>query len=203
MKNYTNSNPVFSRIIKTLEVSDPGHADNVNVTTKQLLDNTLVLKDQLDANIGTPANYDEQKPYSVGEFCLYDGAIYKCTTAIVAGEKWNADHWEAISIVGELEQILTNIKLLVDNLVPLDKPVYGFIVHEGTDKNPESRVEYIGANKGFTPMKMNMETHVMDYGSWKDWSWLKGVIIPRRQTGRLNPTFPTSSMRATRWWYIR
>lgn len=47
MKEYTNSSPVFSDAIQVLEEGDPGHADNVNVTTKQLLDNDLKLKDAI------------------------------------------------------------------------------------------------------------------------------------------------------------
>lgn len=43
MKDYTTSVPEFSDSIKILETTDPGHADNVNVTTIQLLQNTLVL----------------------------------------------------------------------------------------------------------------------------------------------------------------
>lgn len=42
MKNYTCENPEFSESIKILTTSDPGHADNVNVTTEQLLQNSLV-----------------------------------------------------------------------------------------------------------------------------------------------------------------
>lgn len=47
MKEYTNSSPVFSDTIQVLENGDPGHADNVNVTTEQLLDNDLRLKDAI------------------------------------------------------------------------------------------------------------------------------------------------------------
>lgn len=43
MKDYTTSAPEFSGSIKILETTDPGHADNVNITTIQLLQNTLVL----------------------------------------------------------------------------------------------------------------------------------------------------------------
>lgn len=53
MKNYTNANPVFSDTIKTLETTDNSHADNVNVTTKQLLDNDLVLKEQDNKSIAS------------------------------------------------------------------------------------------------------------------------------------------------------
>ena len=47
MKEYTNSSPVFSDAIQVLEEGDPGHADNVNVTTEQLLDNDLSLKNAI------------------------------------------------------------------------------------------------------------------------------------------------------------
>lgn len=47
MREYTNSSPVFSDAVQVLEEGDPGHADNVNVTTKQLLDNDLRLKDAI------------------------------------------------------------------------------------------------------------------------------------------------------------
>ena len=50
MKDYTNSSPVFSDTIQVLEEGDPGHADNVNVTTEQLLDNDLRLKDAICKN---------------------------------------------------------------------------------------------------------------------------------------------------------
>lgn len=45
------------------------------------------------------------------------------------------------------------------------KEVYGFIEHMAV-KNPAQRIEYIGANKDYTPMSMNMTTHEMNYGSW-------------------------------------
>lgn len=41
MKDYTNSNAGFSNKIKILETSDTNHADNINTTTRQLLDNTV------------------------------------------------------------------------------------------------------------------------------------------------------------------
>lgn len=43
MKDYTSADPVFSETIEIIEATDPGHADNVNVATKQLLQNTLAL----------------------------------------------------------------------------------------------------------------------------------------------------------------
>ena len=49
MKDYTSNTPVFSDKIRILEVTDTGHADNANCPVKQLLQNTLILKNIIDA----------------------------------------------------------------------------------------------------------------------------------------------------------
>lgn len=49
MKDYTSNTPVFSDKICILEVTDTGHADNANCPVKQLLQNTLILKNIIDA----------------------------------------------------------------------------------------------------------------------------------------------------------
>lgn len=72
-----------------------------------------------------------------------------------------------------LLDVKKNTDKLVRNLIPTDTPVYGMVIHEASDLNPATRVEYIGENKDYKPMSMNMETHAMDYGSWADWEWLK------------------------------
>ena len=50
MKEYTSNSQGFSDKIKILETSDPVHADNVNITTKQLLENDVFLKNALNKN---------------------------------------------------------------------------------------------------------------------------------------------------------
>ena len=49
MKDYTNNTPEFNRSITITEETDPGHADIINAAPKQLLENTLVLKSEIDA----------------------------------------------------------------------------------------------------------------------------------------------------------
>ena len=48
MKQYTSKSPTFSNSIMVTEVTDPAHADNINAAPKQLLANTLFLKEQLE-----------------------------------------------------------------------------------------------------------------------------------------------------------
>lgn len=48
MKDYTNSDPVFSKTLKIIETSDQVHADIVNEPLTQLLQNTLVLEEYIE-----------------------------------------------------------------------------------------------------------------------------------------------------------
>ncbi len=47
MKDYTNTAPVFSEIIRVTEPTDPGHADNINPAPMQLLQNTLANREYI------------------------------------------------------------------------------------------------------------------------------------------------------------
>ena len=42
--------------------------------------------------------------YAVGDYCIYENRLYRCTTAIaVGGETWDASHWEAVNVGDRLE----------------------------------------------------------------------------------------------------
>ena len=74
-----------------------------------------------------------------------------------------------------LDNVDKNVQRLADALISGEAAVYGMIIHED-DLNPATRVEYIGANKDFTPMSMDYGTHKMNYGGWADWGWLKANV---------------------------
>lgn len=46
------------------------------------------------------APYDPTTTYAVGEYCLYQDNVYRCTTAIETPEAWNAAHWTQVYAVG-------------------------------------------------------------------------------------------------------
>ena len=46
-----------------------------------------------------PAVYSNAQTYALNDFCIHDGGVYKCTTAISVAEEWNATHWTYISNV--------------------------------------------------------------------------------------------------------
>ena len=43
-------------------------------------------------------DYNSSAQYVVGEFCMYDGKLYKCTTNITTPEAWNAGHWTQVTV---------------------------------------------------------------------------------------------------------
>lgn len=45
MKDYKNDSPSFSESIPVTETTDSAHADNINAAPKQLLQNTVVLRE--------------------------------------------------------------------------------------------------------------------------------------------------------------
>ncbi len=60
----------------------------------------------------------------------------------------------------------------VYNILDID-PVYGFIEHNDI-LSPDSRIEYIGTNKDYTPFSRNQETGEMVLHSWADFPIIKG-----------------------------
>ena len=62
---------------------------------------------------------------------------------------------------------------IYDILVGYDDDVYGFIEHMSTLVTAE-RIEYIGRNKNYTPMSVNLSgDHLANYGDWHDFFFLR------------------------------
>ena len=72
------------------------------------------------------------------------------------------------------EKIYVADKETLDKVYNILAPeqIYGFIEHNAI-LAPGSRIEYIGANKNYTPLKVDLSTGVCNYGSWADFFFLK------------------------------
>ena len=42
--------------------------------------------------------YSASGTYAVGAIVLYNGDLYRCTTAITTAEAWNSSHWTAVTM---------------------------------------------------------------------------------------------------------
>lgn len=47
--------------------------------------------------------YSATGTYDVGDYCVKDGMVYKCNTAITTAEAWNASHWTEVKVMDEIE----------------------------------------------------------------------------------------------------
>ena len=59
--------------------------------------------------------YDNTATYAKGRYCIHNGGLYKCTTAINTAEEWNSAHWTATTVEAELASTnnsLTNLNLV-------------------------------------------------------------------------------------------
>lgn len=61
--------------------------------------------------------YDDTSTYAVGDLCIYNNALYKCTTAITTAEAWNASHWTATSIADEISELNTGKQDIIPDTV--------------------------------------------------------------------------------------
>ena len=87
--------------------------------------------DKIDAEAGREranfaAAYSASSGYAVGDLCLYQGVLYRCTTAISSsGEAWNASHWTQVSIAELLLSAIFMTKMSITNAnADLDNGIY-------------------------------------------------------------------------------
>ena len=47
--------------------------------------------------------YDSTATYALGDYCVYENLLYRCTTAITTAEAWTSGHWTQILVMGDLK----------------------------------------------------------------------------------------------------
>lgn len=71
--------------------------------------------DKIDAEAGRQrgnfaGTYSSTSGYAVGDYCIYQGNLYRCTTAIgSSGENWTAGHWTSVKVGTELKGLSDQI----------------------------------------------------------------------------------------------
>ena len=74
------------------------------------------------ANGAIAATYSSSSTYKVGDYCIHDGGLYRCTTAITTAEAWTSGHWTAAKIgpdVSDLKSALCGLASLATE-IPAD-----------------------------------------------------------------------------------
>ena len=62
--------------------------------------------------------YSTSSTYGVGDYCIYNSQLYRCTTAITTAEAWTAAHWTAAVLgddIGDLKSAVDELPYAVYN----------------------------------------------------------------------------------------
>lgn len=51
--------------------------------------------------------YSTSSTYAVGSYCLHDGKLYVCVSAVTTAGAWNSNKWEEVSITDVLNACVT------------------------------------------------------------------------------------------------
>ena len=94
--NENSANPVQNSVIKE-------NFDSINTSITNFSTNIASL-------------YDSTKTYRIGDLCMYDRVLYKCTTTIGTPEAWNPNHWSSpgsVSINDEINEATVGVDIYI------------------------------------------------------------------------------------------
>ena len=55
-----------------------------------------------NANANLADEYDNTQTYAVGDYVIYNGTLYKCTTAVAVAEDFDSTKWTAVLVTDEM-----------------------------------------------------------------------------------------------------
>lgn len=160
MKDYTVTGPIFHESLKIVEPTDPAHADNVNAGPQQIFENTIYLKQEAAMlkeliEAGGPTAFDREKGYKKGEYCTYEGKVYRALEDVPAGD-WDVAKWTLTNVYAEIAENEQNmyeaIKALEDSMEGMkqeieDAPKGGSTIR-GTTTEERLYLKKVYAKKG-------------------------------------------------------
>ena len=56
--------------------------------------------------------YSETKTYAVGDYCIYNNTLYKCTKAVSTAGPFTASSWKQTTVASEIDSLYTNLAAL-------------------------------------------------------------------------------------------
>ena len=107
-----------------------------------------VLKDLVESVLGQQADVYSKKTYAVGDYCIHENTLHKCSTAISSAEEWTAGHWTKTTIATELKSIVGSVATINSAITELNGKIGGSILH-GTLEISVGGTAYITFEKEF------------------------------------------------------
>ena len=93
--------------------------DEVNTELSSIADDLEQLQEDSNGYAASTSIVSEYSPsgiYAVGDYCMHDGTLYRCTTAISTAEAWNASHWTADNVKNIVDSLKGDVSDLKDDL---------------------------------------------------------------------------------------
>lgn len=62
--------------------------------------------------------YVNTRTYAVGEYCVYEKQLYKCTTAVTSAEDFDSDKWTLTNVKTELTELNSSLAISAGTITP-------------------------------------------------------------------------------------
>lgn len=69
---------------------------------RQLFNDNMSIIDKGLGNKNIANEYDDTSTYNVDEYVIYEGVLYKCTTAVTVAEPFDNTKWTAVLVTNEM-----------------------------------------------------------------------------------------------------
>ena len=124
------------------------------------------------ANGAIAATYSGSATYKIGDYCIHDGGLYRCTTAITTAEAWNAAHWTATKIgpdVSDLKSALYHINPNMTDFITHGKNLFvPYELKKGIQISTTTHEEAVNSKydtSGFMPVEAGV-IYIIRYMSY-------------------------------------
>lgn len=136
---------------------------------------------------GVAAQYSTSATYDVGDYVIYNGQLYRCTTAITTAETWTAAHWTAAVLGDDVGDLKADLFVLIDEVTPIDYKIIrnrGFDLNTGTFpiESGWDITDFIPVNGGDTLLIYNGQRETQYNGFYtSDHSYIGNFNLPIKE----------------------
>lgn len=132
-------------------------ADAKTITTSN---GTVVkIKDQDMRNMTGDA-FSVSSTYAVGDYCIYNNKLYRCTTAISTAGAWDSSKWAETQIGDEFSSLNSNLIGKFDAANRVETTDGNFAGLVKANQSWLIAVQYKGSNNGFVLVAHNYNSYV-------------------------------------------
>lgn len=77
------------------------------------MDNQIALNERLESSIAD--EFSSSSTYAVGDYVIYEGQLYQCTTAVTTAGSWNSSNWTQAVLGNDVNDLKSAFDGIMDN----------------------------------------------------------------------------------------